>query len=69
MAWYWIVLLVISYFIVGTVLTALLTWLKIEISEDAYILFTVFAWPFMIPLILTGELCMFLYDKIRKEVI
>ncbi len=56
MAWYWIVLIVIGYFIVGSVLAGLMTWIP-DCDDDDLLPVIVFFWPVAVPVFLLALIC------------
>jgi hypothetical protein len=64
MAWYWIILIIIGYFVVGSVFAGLMTWVD-EFDDDDLIPFMVFGWPLLVPILLIGLLCIYIIDFLR----
>jgi hypothetical protein len=64
MAWYFIVLLVMAYFIIGTVMAGLLGRISYDYKDGDIILWIVITWPITGTLILFCELCRYIYEMI-----
>ena len=64
MSWYWIVLIIIGYFIVGSVLAGLMTWIN-EFDDEDLFPFVVLFWPITIPILFIYLLCVFIIDYLR----
>ena len=65
MAWYWIVLIVIGYFVVGSVLAGLTTWVSLDFDDEDLMLYMVFLWQIVLPILLMVLLCTTIIDHIR----
>jgi Na+/proline symporter len=61
MAWYWIVLIVIGYFAIGSVLAGLLTRIP-DCNSDDLLLFIVLFWPVVVPILLVILMCISIID-------
>lgn len=64
MAWYWIILIIIGYFVVGSVFAGLMTWID-EFDDDDLMPFMVFGWPLLVPILLMILLCVYIIDFFR----
>lgn len=64
MAWYWIILIIIGYFVIGSVFAGLMTWIS-EFDDEDLMPFIVFSWPLFIPIMLLYLLCTKIIDFIR----
>ena len=64
MAWYWIVLIVIGYFVIGSVLAGLITWIP-ECDDDDLLPFIIFLWPIVLPILLIALMCISIIDFFR----
>lgn len=68
MAWYWIVLIVIGYLIIGSfcagIASSIFEWAGDYLDEDC-ICIIVFFWPLAIPLILVVSMCHFIIELFR----
>lgn len=64
MAWYWIVLMVIGYFVIGSVLAGLITWIP-DCDDDDLVLFIVLFWPVVFPILLVILMCISIIDFFR----
>lgn len=64
MKWYFIVLLVIAYFIIGSILTGFMVRIFWDLEDDDTTVLMIFLWPIAIPLILLSKLCEFIYEMI-----
>ena len=64
MAWYWIILIIIGYFIVGSVFAGLMTWVD-EFDDEDLIPFMVLGWPLLVPILLIFLLCVYIIEFFR----
>lgn len=65
MSWYWIVLIVIGYFVVGSVLAGLATWVSLDFDDEDLMLWMVFLWPIILPILLVFLLCTTIIEHTR----
>lgn len=64
MAWYFIVLLVMVYFIIGTIIAGLLARISNDYTDSDIVLWIIVTWPIVGTLLLFCELCRYIYDMI-----
>lgn len=65
MAWYWIVLIVVGYLIIGSVLAGLITWIPDFDDEDIFPVM-VLLWPIALPFILLDLMCRAIINHFRS---
>lgn len=64
MAWYWIVLLIMAYFVVGATLTGLMTHID-EFNDEDIFPFMILMWPILAPILLIILLCHSIIEHLR----
>ena len=64
MSWYWIVLIIIGYFVVGSVFAGLMTWVD-DFDDEDLMPYMVFGWPLLVPILLIFLLCVYIIEFFR----
>ena len=65
MAWYWIILIIIGYFVVGSVLAGLSTQVSLDFDDEDLMFCMVFLWPLILPVLLMVVLCATIIEHTR----
>lgn len=65
MYWIWIILIIIGYFVIGSVFTGILTRVNDNFDDENLFVITVFGWPIFIPILLLYLLCKTIIDSLR----
>ena len=65
MAWYWIVLIVIGYLVIGSVLAGVMTWVSYDFDDEELFPVIILLWPIIVPFLLLWAMCLAILDSFR----
>ena len=67
MKWYFIVLLIIVYFVIGAAIAGVAARISVDFDDDELAMAIVFLWPIIVPFGILYLICVIVYDLCKGE--